>query len=229
MSVLLALLVLLQRSSSWSPNNGPSQRQRGRPVWALPPAVGCNLARATIISTLSLVSLAPATYASTLAEQLTAMQAAQQALDAQDVEWSPVGTGGVSFRQYRAGRTGAAAVVDKGKTVTVELVGRIKTLRTQDNPGGVRYYSTKEDTPNNELSWEVGSGVMIPGLEEGMMGMAPGALRRVEVPSLQVFKARKDENLPKPSEKDDEGQRRFARLFKSDATLLFEVLVKRID
>jgi hypothetical protein len=70
---------------------------------------------------------------------------------------------------------------------------------------------------------------MIPGLEEGMMGMAPGALRRVEVPSLQVFKARKDENLPKPSEKDDEGQRRFARLFKSDATLLFEVLVKRID
>ena len=225
MSALLALLVLLQRSSSWSPVNGPSRRG----VVALPPAVGRDLARATIISTLSLVSFAPATYASTLAEQLTAMQAAQQALDAQDVEWTPVGTGGVSFREYRAGRTGAAAVVDKGKTVTVELVGRIKTLRTQDNPGGVRYYSTKEDTPNNELSWEVGSGVMIPGLEEGMMGMAPGALRRVEVPSLQVFKARKDENLPKPSEKDDEGQRRFARLFKSDATLLFEVLVKRID
>ena len=60
------------------------------------------------------------------------------------------------------------------------------------------------------------------------MGMKKGAIRRVEVPSTMVFAAKKAGNLPLPSEKNKDGKRRFENLFKTDATLLFEVLVTRI-
>jgi hypothetical protein len=52
------------------------------------------------------------------------------------------------------------------------------------------------------------------------------AVRRIEVPSTLVFAARKANQLPLPTTKD--GKRRFESLFKTDATLLFEVLVTRI-
>eukprot|EP00957_Ditylum_brightwellii_P197902 15076462-Ditylum_brightwellii.AAC.1 len=61
-----------------------------------------------------------------------------------------------------------------------------------------------------------------------MEGMHKGGLRRIEVPSTMVFAARKDGSLPVPSEKNKDGKRVFDRLFKTDATLLFEVLVTRI-
>ena len=62
---------------------------------------------------------------------------------------------------------------------------------TLKEPGGVMYYSTKLDTPNNALMWEIGSGEMLPGLEDALLGMKRGAVRRVEVPSTLVFAARK--------------------------------------
>jgi hypothetical protein len=43
-----------------------------------------------------------------------------------------------------------------------------------------------------------------------------------------VFAAKKNQQLPLPSETNKDGKRRFENLFKTDATLLFEVLVTRI-
>ena len=93
---------------------------------------------------------------------------------------------------------------------------------------GVRYYSTKLDTPYDALTFTVGSGEILPGLEEGMNGMKRNALRRIEVPSIQIFKARSLNQLPLPSDSDEDGKRRFKNLFKTDATLIFEVLVNKI-
>ena len=62
-----------------------------------------------------------------------------------------------------------------------------------------------------------------------MLGMRKSAIRRVEVPSVQVFAGRKANQLPLPSASDDDGNRRYKNLFKTDATLLFEVLVKSIE
>ena len=63
-----------------------------------------------------------------------------------------------------------------------------------------------------------------------MLGMRKSAIRRVEVPSVQVFAGRKANQLPLPSAVgDDDGNRRYKNLFKTDATLLFEVLVKSIE
>jgi hypothetical protein len=61
-----------------------------------------------------------------------------------------------------------------------------------------------------------------------MIGMKRGAIRRIELPSMIVYRARKEGRLPLPSEKNKDGKRRFENLFKTDATLLFEVLVTRI-
>jgi len=59
-----------------------------------------------------------------------------------------------------------------------------------------------------------------------MMGMKRQGVRRIELPSTVIFAAKKKEQLPLPQTKD--GKRLFERLFKTDATMLFEVLVTRI-
>lgn len=105
---------------------------------------------------------------------------------------------------------------------------RCLSFATANEPGGLRYFSTKEDTEFNELAWTIGSKEFPPELEEAMMGMHKGGLRRIELPSTVVFAARKNQQLPLPSEKNKDGKRRFENLFKTDATLLFEVLVTRI-
>ena len=117
-------------------------------------------------------------------------------------------------------------VVQNGSKVAVEMTIRCKSFSTVDEPGGIKYFSTKDDTDFNEVAWTVGSGDLLPGLEEGMMGMHRNALRRIEVPSTMVFAAKKATQLPLPTTKD--GKRRFESLFKTDATLLFEVLVTRV-
>ena len=118
------------------------------------------------------------------------------------------------------------AAVKSGSKVAVEMTVRCKSFSTVNEPGGVKYFSTKDDTEFNELAWTIGDGALPPGLEEGMAGMHKNALRRIEIPATLVFAARKANQLPLPTTKD--GKRRFESLFKTDATLLFEVLVTRV-
>lgn len=132
----------------------------------------------------------------------------------------------VSYREYRDGK--GEGVVKEGSKVAVEMTIRCKSFSTANEPGGLKYFSTKDDTEFNELAWTVGSGELLPGLEEGMMGMHKGALRRIEVPSTMVFAGKKENQLPLPKDGNKDGKRRFENLFKTDATLLFEVLVTRI-
>jgi len=134
---------------------------------------------------------------------------------------------GVSYREYREGKGGE--VIKPGSKVAVEMTIRCKSFSTAKEPGGVKYFSTKTDTDFNEVAWIIGSGELPPGLEEGMMGMRRSALRRIEIPSTMVFEAKKMNQLPLPIETNKDGKKLFEeRLFKTDATLLFEVFVTRI-
>jgi hypothetical protein len=117
-------------------------------------------------------------------------------------------------------------VVKPGSKVAVEMSIRCKSFSTANEPGGLKYFTTKEDTDFNELAFTIGDGQFLPGLEEGMMGMHKNGLRRIEVPATMVFAANRVDQLPLPTTKD--GKRRFENLFKTDATLLFEVLVTRV-
>lgn len=158
------------------------------------------------------------------AQRLRQIEAIQKpSSDLVDVPFQELPSG-VSYREYREGK--GEAVVQNGSKVAAEITIRCKSFSTQNEPGGVKYFSTKDDTEFNEIAWTVGSGEILPGLEEAMMGMHKNAIRRIEVPSTQVFSARNNKQLPLPTTKD--GKRRYDNLFKTDATLLFEVLVTRI-
>lgn len=133
---------------------------------------------------------------------------------------------GVSYREYRDGK--GTAVVGPGATVACEMTIRCKSFATDKEPGGLKYFDSKVDTEFNEVAFVVGMGEILPGLEEGMAGMHKGALRRIQVPTTMVYAAKKAGQLPLPAEKNKDANRRFASLFKTDATLLFEVLVTRV-
>jgi len=151
--------------------------------------------------------------------------------DSKDIAFEVLPSG-ASYREYREGKGDAA--VKPGSKVAVEMTVRCRSFATANEPGGLKYFSTRDDTEFNELAWTVGeydgegSNPVPPELEEAMMGMKKGAVRRIELPSTAVFKARNLGRLPVPAEKNKEGKRLFERLFKTDATLLFEVLVTRI-
>jgi len=132
---------------------------------------------------------------------------------------------GVSYRDVKAGREGRK--VQKGSTVGVEMSIRCKSSATANEPGGLKYFSTKEDTDYNELVWKIGSGDFVRGVEEGMMGMTLNAVRLIEVPSRQIFAARNAGVLPEP--KTEDGKQIYENVFKTDPTLVFEVFVTAIN
>ena len=143
--------------------------------------------------------------------------------DSKDIAFEKLPSG-ASYREYREGK--GEATVGNGSKVAVEMTIRCVSFATANEPGGVKYFSTKADTEFNELAWTIGDGELPPELEEGMAGMRKGGVRRIELPSTVVFAARKNNQLPQPTTKD--GKRVFERLFKTDATLLLEVFVTRI-
>ena len=163
-------------------------------------------------------------YASTLSAELKTFSDTQKVLDAADIPFVEL-ENGVSYREFRSGR--GKTTLQKDSVVTTDMVIRMKSFSTDKEPGGVAYFNSKTD---GEVSWTIGSGKMFPELEAAIMadgGMRKGAIRRIDVPSVIVFKARNDKSLPLPV--SDDGQRRFKNLFKTRADLLFEVLVKKID
>lgn len=160
-------------------------------------------------------------------KEIEKLQQVQQALDAADVEYEVLPMG-ASFREFRAGR--GDTIVKPGSTVRAEMTIRCKKFATAKEPGGVKYYDTKTDAaPYNELQWTIGDGSFPPALEEAMVGMKRSAVRRIELPSTAVFQARKKNQLPLPAQTNDEGKRRFKNLFKTDATLIFEIRVNKIE
>lgn len=162
-------------------------------------------------------------------EDIKKLQEAESAIlgDADDIEFTKLKSG-VSYREFRSGKA-ASKEVTQGSMVIVQMTARCKKLSTAREPGGVLFYSTKTDTVNNAIQWTVGSGEILPGLEEAMIGMKRGAIRRIEVPSTLVFMARKDGNLPLPLEKNQDEFRRAQTLLKSDSTLIFEVLLEKVQ
>lgn len=103
------------------------------------------------------------------AQRLRQIEAIQRpTTDTVDVPFEELPSG-VSYREYREGK--GEAVVQKGSKVAAEMTIRCKSFSTQNEPGGLKYFSTKDDTEFNEIAWTVGSGEILPGLEEAMMGM----------------------------------------------------------
>jgi hypothetical protein len=220
-SVLLLIAIysgiFLATSSSWNLN------KPGR-------LVGSALISGTLLVTQSAIS-PPAiaidvSSVKTLNDEVNKIKAVQDALDARDIPFEDLPSG-VSYREFRVGK--GEKRVGPGSEVQVEMTLRCKKLSTQKEPGGVMFFSTGKDTPNGIMSWTVGDGTMIPGVDEAMMadgGMKRSSLRRIEIPSTQIFQARRNNQLP--VQKDADELRLTKNLWKTEATMIAEVRVMKI-
>merc|ERR1711956_196947 len=74
---------------------------------------------------------------------------------------------GVSYRDLKPGREGSRTV-RRGSNVGAKMTIRCKSFATTNEPRGLKYFSTEDDTDFGELAWTIGSGDLPKGLEEGM-------------------------------------------------------------
>jgi len=134
---------------------------------------------------------------------------------------------GVTYKNVGSSKD-TIRTVRYGSDVGVAMAVRCKSIIMAGEPGGAKYYSTKEDNDSNELSATIGLGDLPRGLEEGMIGMKLNAARLIEVPSRLVVAANNAGQLPEAT--TEEGKQRLASAFKSgDATLVFKVYITRIS
>jgi hypothetical protein len=238
---LLLVVLMLCSASAWNTNRYPNVHAFGAKLVQqskkiLPTAAGLLLVSSGApqlvhagVDPSELMKVAGKAGGTTLGGDFSAqmdkvkeLQKAQDTLDAADIEFTQLRSGS-SYREFRTGK--GSKEVRKGSNVIAEMTIRCKSFATQQEPGGVKYYDSRLD---GDLNWQVGSGALPAALEDAMIGMKRGSVRRIELPSMLVFDARKDGQLPQATEKNPDGQRRYKSLFKTDATLIFEVLVDKI-
>jgi FKBP-type peptidyl-prolyl cis-trans isomerase len=80
-------------------------------------------------------------------------------------------TGGITTLQIEDLTVGTGATVAVGDSVTVDYTGTLLN--------GTQFDSSVGKTP---ISFRVGSGQLIPGFEQGMVGMKVGGRRRLTIP-----------------------------------------------
>ena len=167
---------------------------------------------------------APSTGKTITMKDIENMKQIQDSMDAEDIEYIKLRSG-ASYREFREGK--GNKVVKPGDIVTVELTARAKSFATQKEPGGVMIFSTKDDTPYNAMEIAMTGTDFMPGVQEALIGMKRGAIRRIEIPSVQTFQARDENMMFKPV--TDDHKRRLKGLFKTEASLIVEVLVDKIS
>jgi len=132
---------------------------------------------------------------------------------------------GVQVKDYKVGSGGTSA--QKGTRLELTMKGRLINLN------GIIFYDTKSNDPNGfgegtPLSFTVGDGSVLPGLESGIAGMTKGGIRRIIVPA-DVGYGGFPGLEPKPL--TDVEKRALDSVIKNprrDQTVMFDVKVERI-
>ena len=174
----------------------------------------------------TLVALPPAARARD--EQLTRIgQEAPLPGNPDDVPFTELRSG-VKVKTLRPGL--GDATVRKDSTVFVEATGRLLNLN------GVTFYSTKkiagaDSLGGAELKLALGTGGVVPGLEDGLLGAKKNEIRRIIVPSTVGYSedpAKADMEPNPPSIEDRRALDSVLRNPRRDAAVLFDVKVVRI-
>jgi hypothetical protein len=132
---------------------------------------------------------------------------------------------GVKVKDFKSG-TGDTTV-QPGSKVQILCSGRLLNLN------GVIFYNTKNNNPDGfgviPLSIDLGKNLAVPGLEEGLIGMKKGGIRRIIVPQELAYNNNAYPNLePIPTSAND--QRALDSVVKNprrDGTILFDVQLER--
>jgi len=131
---------------------------------------------------------------------------------------------GVKIKDFKVG-TGDAVVTPTSSRVSIQGKGRLLNLN------GVIFYNTKDNDPDGfgplPLTIDLGKGQVIPGLEEGLVGMKKGGIRRIIIPQNLAYNNNPGLE-PKPINAND--QRALDSVVKNsrrDGSVLFDVQVER--
>jgi len=83
------------------------------------------------------------------------------------------------------------ATAKKGDTVKVHYTGKLDT--------GVPFDTSEGDEP---LEFEIGSGLVIPGFEEAVIGMSPGESKTVKLPPEKAYGKYREDRVITVNKKD---------------------------
>uniref|UniRef100_A0A7S0IPQ2 peptidylprolyl isomerase n=1 Tax=Calcidiscus leptoporus TaxID=127549 RepID=A0A7S0IPQ2_9EUKA len=126
-------------------------------------------------------------------------------------------------------RVGAGPPVRVGDTVSVQYSGRCLNLN------GKKFISTQDaSTRTSGLAisepyvFTVGSGAVIPGLEQAVLGMAKGGYRRVVIPAALGYDAAMRLGPTPDNFQDVRALESIVKNPNRDASLLFDVQLERI-
>lgn len=129
---------------------------------------------------------------------------------------------GVKIKDFTPG---SGDPVGPGARVSIQCSGRLLNLN------GVVFYNTKNNNPDGfgaiPLTFTLGKGEVLPGLEAGIAGMKKNGVRRIIVPAELAYTKFPDLE-PKPM--NDLDQRALDSVVKNprrDATILFDVKLER--
>ena len=160
-------------------------------------------------------------------EQLTRIGQEAPVAKPDDIPFTTLRSG-VKVKTLRPG--GGDAAVTKSSTVFVEATGRLLNLN------GVTFYSTKniagaDSLGGAELKLALGSGGVVPGLEEGLVGARKNEIRRIIVPSELGYSEDPAKAAMEPNPPSVEDRRALDSVLRNprrDAAILFDVKVVRI-
>jgi FKBP-type peptidyl-prolyl cis-trans isomerase len=135
---------------------------------------------------------------------------------------------GVQIKDYRLGDASSGTIVKSGSRVELTMKGRLLNLN------GVVFYDTRSVDPDGfgegrPLTFVVGDGTALPGLERGILGMARGGIRRIIVPSDVVGYGAYPNLEPRPH--TDAERRALDSVIENprrDGTVVFDVKVERV-
>jgi FKBP-type peptidyl-prolyl cis-trans isomerase len=132
---------------------------------------------------------------------------------------------GVQIKDFRVG-AGDATVRENSSNVAIQCSGRLLNLN------GVVFYNTKNNNPDGfgaiPLTVDLGKGQMLPGLEQGLMGMKKGGIRRIIVPQNLAYNQFPGlEPIPMTAT-EQRALDSVVRNARRDGTILFDVQVERL-
>jgi peptidylprolyl isomerase len=130
---------------------------------------------------------------------------------------------GVKIKVYKEG-TGSDDV-KPGSRVSLQCSGRLLNLN------GVIFYNTKNNNPDGfgaiPLTFTIGKGEAVPGLESGVLGMKKNEIRRIIVPAELAYSKYPDLE-PRPMSREEQlALDSVVKNPRRDATILFDVQVER--
>ena len=156
-------------------------------------------------------------------EQMLRVGQEQPLTDRDNVQFQTLSSG-VKVQQLRPGD---GASVGRSSTIAVEATGRLLNLN------GVQFYSTKRLAGADALGGaeqilRLGTGSVVPGLEQGLQGAKKNEIRRIIVPSNLGYSETTDLEPIPPTVEDKRALDSVLRNPRRDAALLFDVKILRV-